>query len=257
MSIFFLTSIEEKVFFTIPTDNFLSVTDIADLAKLPRTTVSKSLIKLENIGLVFGKKIRNKNKHVYQRSSYKDISEKVDSFKEKLSDGASESVPQSLSVFKKSGISCNVYSGSDGLFRIIVEMINKVSVGRIYMVQPHDAMDAWIKLIGVEKVNYIHETLKEKGRVLVSVRADDLQNKINLSRDIKGAYKQRLESSHVIENEYTESKLSLYVYDSTILFINLEDVVAFRIENKKMASSLKKMVTYMATHTKKVRLAVE
>lgn len=83
MSLFFLTTIQEKTFATL-SDEPQSVTELALLAKLPRTSVAKALTMLEKIGLAKGRKLREKNKHVYMRQDVDRIEQKIENFKESV-----------------------------------------------------------------------------------------------------------------------------------------------------------------------------
>lgn len=254
MSIFFLTKIEDKVFRILPAD-FVSVTSIAMLAKVPRTSAFKALVKLEELQLVQSKKIRLKNQHLFKRQTIEEINTIFESIRESLlHDGG---YTKDVLVNDHSENSIYFFKGKQNIILTLDKMLTLEKGERIYTVQASGVLEDWIKYLGEKEVVLVHKKLVDKGLILVSVQGDKLLKEYKYAEEIKESFKGRLNLVHTISDEFLERNTALYVYRSTILFINIEKLEGTQIENKQFASALKKIITFISQKIERSRSPFE
>lgn len=248
-SIFFLTSLEEKVFLSTQED-FLSVTQIALCASAPRTSTFKALQKLETLGLVHSKKVRLKNQHTYSRASDDEIIKRLDLVKKKITSKKDDSTPLHLDK----SLFVNVYSGKGSISERLIAMMSQEKGGRIYTLQSSGTGKAWIGRLDEDVLLRIQTLFKERGLIVVGILGASYSDSIkkykkNLTETLKG----RLDDTHIIPDNFLEDKTALYVYKSVTLFVDIEKLHAVEIHNQLFSRVLKKMILYMSNKSPRVR----
>lgn len=248
-NIFFLTTLEEKVFLAL-SDEQNSVTCIASFAKVPRTSAFKALQKLEVLGLVKSKKIRLKNQHTYTRVSDGELLEKFELIKKKIL--KSKEKVASLKIDDSSSVS--VYVGKEIVIERLRAMMSQDRGGRIYTLQASGTTKEWIHAIGEEAVLDIHTLFKEKELIVVGIQGEAYSHHIKkYAKKVVESFKERLDDLHIIPDEFLEQKTALYIYKSTILFINIEEYQALEVHSSSLSKVLKKMLLFMSLKSPRVR----
>lgn len=238
---FFLTKLERKVFFSL-SDSFESVTAIASRAKEPRTSVAKALKSLEAIGFVSGKKVRDKNRHVYRREEMRKINE---SFEQIRSDILGKLAAEKTSLTFGEGVVVTAYSGREGVLEALYDMLALKKNERVYVIQGHDAAQAWVDFLGKEEVIKLQEKIKENELIMVSVRGENFKHHVRHHEDIVKTYLGRLSNAHVIPDKFFQEGVSVYSFKTSILFVDTKLRAAVYISNKNIALSLQKMIHFI------------
>ncbi len=245
MSLFFFTIIQEKVFWKV-TDVPVSVTEIAEKARLPRTSVAKALDKLESLGLVASRKVRDKNRHLYVRSSKEEIQKIVDGFKASLFEKG-EVKEKNFSLHNEE--STSMYYGKESIFSVVSEMIELRKNERLYIVQGKDAPLSWVTFLGEKDILEIHKITKENEVIIVSLRGDSFKKEILDRASLKKSYEGRVSSTFSMPDEFFEEKTSLYATRGFVLFINLKKEYAFKIEDKALSAVVIKLLQFILKKT--------
>lgn len=247
MSFFFLTDIQEKVFRSV-TEAFSSVTEIAHHAKMPRTSVAKALERLESIGLVHSRKVREKNKHLYSRVTSEEVDEKIENLKSSIFE-KEKTLKKSISFFGEQPIS--FFSGREGILSTIHDIISSRKNQKVYVVQGKDAAESWVSYLGNEEVLALHRKIVENELIVVSVRGDGLKGEIEHREHIKKSYTGRVMRVHAIPDSFFQEKTSVYAFRNTLLFVNLKKEYAIKINDYDIAQSFIKMINYVLDESKR------
>lgn len=242
MAIFFLTSIQEKVFRAVEQEPY-SVTDIARKSKLPRTSVAKALVALEKIQFVKSRKIREKNRRVYMRSSIEDIEGQIKHFESILFDThhKKDTLPFSEESFVR------VESGERAIYEALYNLVSYRKNERIYILQHKNTPKDFIELLGIDGVAAINTKASENGLILISVRGGDMDSYIESVPLLKQSYKNRITKTHTVADVFFEEKTSLYATRGSLLFVNLRDKTVIHLNDKALSSALIKFFE-LATH---------
>ena len=222
-----------------------SATKISLLAKIPRTSALKALNSLEKIGLATSRKIRTKNQKLFQSENDEKIKKIIDSFYK----AAMKSERTEDESLESKNIQISLLISKDSVFNAIYEMVSKKSRSRIYMLQSKDAAKKWIDLIGEKNVGSIHKAIIENEQILTSVRAEGHVHLISIQETIKQTFSKRPEDSYAVEDDFIGDSVSLYAYDNFIILVDLEKGVAVRIENRRLASGVKVLVSFIAKNS--------
>lgn len=250
MSLFFLTKNEEKVFFATSSLG-LSVTDIAKKARVGRTSTQKALESLEKMGLVCGKKVRYKNRHLYTKTDDNTINDIVESIRASL---------LGRSLVKKYGItlspSCkvNVFKGKNGIIETLERVLSIRVNERIYGTQGPDGVSSWIEYLGKEEILRLHSIIKKNQLIMIGFRAESIKQKFKHEKEVMGSYKGRLSQTHALPDEFLQEKFSLYIFRDTVLFIDLQNEVAVEVADIIVASGLVKLIRFILSKTERDRI---
>lgn len=248
-SIFFLTTLEEKVFLAL-SDELNSVTSIAISAKVPRTSAFKALQKLEALGLTKSKKVRLKNQHAYTRVSDGELLEKLELIKKKVL-RRKEKIA-SIKIDHDSLVS--VYTGKEVVVERLRIMMSQDRGGRIYTLQASGTTKEWINAIGEEAVLGIHTLFKEKELIVVGIQGEAYSHHIKkYTKKVVDSFKERLDDLHIIPDEFLEQKTALYIYKSVILFVDIEKYQVLEVHSHTLSKVLKKMLLFMSLKSPRVR----
>jgi len=241
VSLFFLTEQQEKVFRHLH-DEPLSVTQVAKEVRLPRTSVAKALSRLEEIGLVEGRKVREKNKHLYRRISDDDLHKKIEELK---------SV-----IFKKPKVTTKVithlsdspitfYQGKDAVLSSLHDMLLLRRSERLYVLQGKDAPMSWVTFLGEGSVLDLHKKIIDNEIILVSVRSESVKGIINARENLKKSFEGRLSMPHTISDDFFEEGVTIYAFRNTLLLVNLKKGFSIRLHDKELTSGIIKIFSFM------------
>jgi predicted transcriptional regulator len=239
-SVFFLTKNQERVF-QVLTHTGESVTAISLRAKLPRTSVYKALTTLERLGLVHGRKVREKNKHLYFRLGVDSIIKKADEAKNTLLGKAYQG---SVSILHKENSSMAIHKGKDVILAAIYKIISLHKGERVHVIQGTNTPHEWNKVIGREEAIKINNTFNKNGLLWIGLRSESFIKEFKknlLDKDYKG----RVGDVHVLPDQYFEEGVATYLFKGTLLFIDLENVIAIEINDKKIVNLFKKIFLYV------------
>lgn len=253
MSLFFLTRNEEKVYFATG-DTQESVTEIARKVKIPRTSAEKALKNLEKLGLVVGRKVREKNKHVYLRADQNSVNALVEDFRASL---LGKNKAEKMVCKKDEQHKVTIFSGREGIIESLYHMLSIRVNERVYGIQGSDALKSWLAYLGEEEVVRLHNVIKENKLIMVGVRSSAVKKDVLTKMHIRQTYKGRLAQTHAIPDEFFQDKLSIYVFRDTLLFINLQEEVAFEVVDKVVVSGILKLIRFILTKTDRDDLFVE
>lgn len=248
----FLTKRQEKVLKSLSV-TFLSVTEIATITKLPRTTVSTVLKSLEQSGFVASKKIKYKNKHLYKKVDDKKIQKALNVLEKHI---VEDKVGiKTMPFLERGGIS--LLLGKDSIIKTLKEMMSMEKGERIYTLQPSGSTKQWNKAIGEKEVLYIHSLFKKNGLIVVSVAGKYEPGKVLYSNEIIESFKDRLDQSYFISDNFLEDNTAVYVYRSSLLFVDIDRLIGIHIQDKKISSIIKKIILFISVRTDRIRKVID
>lgn len=242
MSLFFLTKIQEKVFWSLG-EGPISVTDLAKQIKVPRTTVAKALVMLKDIGLATSRKVREKNRHLYERAKQEDINNQIESLRSELFNSDTTESKKTFSLDSEESL--GVYTGKKGVYSAMQAFLTLRKGERVYVAQGKDAVESWTSFLGEEKILQIHENVRENKTIVVGIRSEGIKNEVFLRKNLQKSFEGRIASSHAIPDEFFEEKTSLYVSRGLLLFVNLKKGHAIRIDDKLFSQVLIKLFQFI------------
>jgi DNA-binding transcriptional ArsR family regulator len=239
MSLFFLTKIQEKVLVHVG-ESPQSVSEISKSANMPRTSVSRALEALESLNFVHRRKIRNKNMALYSRVSADILDEKITEFGEdvlKIKRKSKYSLANESSV--------EVYSGKKEISKAIHSFIDSKKGKRAYVLQAKRGTD-WVEYLGEDDVLAIHKKLVENKLIVISFYSEETENLIRSRPVVRESIVKRITRHHILPNKIFEEKVALYISEGTVLFVNLKQGVAFKVEDRAFGTVLHKIFSHIA-----------
>lgn len=247
MSIFFFTKNEEKIFVTI-SSQYESVTSISRRAKVSRTSTEKALKNLQKIGLVTGRKVREKNKHLYAKVDSVVINKSLETIRAKL---LGNEIINKFGVTLSPKSSVYAYSGKSGIIECIEHALSIRTNERIYTLQGPHALSIWGSYLGEKKVIQIHEIIKKNELIICGVRSQSTKQEIFKGPKLKESFRNRLSQVHAVPDSFFEEKAFMYVFRNTVLFIELETETAVEISDQLIASSFLKIIRFLLSKTER------
>lgn len=224
---------ELKVFKRL-TFNAQSVADIVSHTKMPRMTVYTNLLRLEKMKLA--QKVQSKSGKrllwVKRDSSVieKQISHTFLSVIGRQIGNKSEMIE---------------YVGKQQVCSILMELTTQKDGARMYSVQSSKNWTTWLTLMGKEWVNKHNRAVVKHGLIALTIHSEEAPADIIKNKDITDAYKGRLGNSHAIPEEFLPEGLSLYIFENTILLVDLKKVKAVSFTDHGLAVFLIKMFAFM------------
>lgn len=250
MSVFFLTKNQEKVFLVLREEPE-SVTMIALRAKLPRTSVGKALVSLTELGLVKGRKVREKNRHLYHKISAEEIIQKVDAVKNTL---VGKQFHGRMSFPYISSGTIAIHTGKEAILTAIHTIVSLYAGERVYVLQGTNIPESWNRVIGTKEASSINDAFNKNGLIWVSLRSKSFIAEFK-KKSLDKHYRGRIGDVHVLPDECFEDNVATYVFKRSILIVDLEHVVALEINDKKIAGTFKKIFKVLLEKTPREHIA--
>lgn len=246
MSVFFLTKTQEKVFLALQEEGE-STSSLALRTKLPRTSVGKALHALAVLGLVKGRKVRDKNRHLYCKVSAEEIIAKVDAVKNTL---IGKEFHGRMSFVHSAAGSIAVHTGKEAILTAIHAIVSLYAGERVYVLQGTGVPEAWNRVIGIKEAMKINDTFNKNGLIWVSLRSKSFIAEFK-KKALETHYRGRIGDVHVLPDECFEDNVATYVFKRSVLVVDLENVVALEINDKKIAAMFKKIFRFLLDKTPK------
>lgn len=228
-----LSKSELRVFKKL-TLNPQSVAGIVRTTKMPRMTVYTNLLRLEKMKLVQEVKSESGKRILWVKRSDTSLEEQI------------------------SHVAINIIGKQIGNKIVILEYIGKQEVSdalmnlttqkdgrRMYSIQSSKNWQTWLTLMGKEWVNKHNRAVVKHKLITFTIYSKEAPADIKKDKEITGAYKGRLGNSHAIPEEFLLKGLSLYIFENTILFVDLENVRAISFTDHGVAAFLIKMFAFM------------
>jgi len=224
---------ELKVFKKL-TLNPQSVAEIARATKMPRMTVYTNLQRLEKMKLVQKVRSESKKRFLWIKKSKSALEEEVSSFANKILSERMRSVAGASEYFGKKEV-------GDALMKLTVQKDG----ARMYSVQSSKNWEMWVTLMGKDWVNKHNRAVVKHKLIALTIHSEEAPLSIRSDKDIIESYKGRLGNSHAIREEFLPKGLSLYIFEHTILLVDLEKVRALSLTDQGMSLFLIKMFVFM------------
>lgn len=228
---------ETRVFKKL-TFNPQSVAEIVIITKMPRMTVYTNLLRLSKMKLVeevkseSGKRIlwAKRDDALLEKVLEKEISE--------IADGT---------LGKQRGYVAGItkYSGKEEIAGVLMNLTTRKNGSRMYSVQSSKNWQMWLDLMGKEWINKHNKAVVTHKLMALTIHSLEAPTNIKKDKDITDAYKGRLGNSHAIPEEFLPSGISLYIFENTILLVDLKKVKAISFTDYSMAEFLIKMFAFM------------
>lgn len=137
------------------------------------------------------------------------------------------------------------YSGKEEVASALMNLTTRKDGARMYSVQSSKNWQIWLRLMGKEWVNKHNRAVVKHKLIALTIHSEEAPADIKKDKDITDAYKGRLGNSHAIPEEFLPKGLSLYIFENTILLVDLEHVRATSFTDQGMALFLIKMFAFM------------
>lgn len=224
---------ELKVFQKL-TLNPQSVAGLVQKLKMPRMTVYTNLLRLKGKKLIKEVKSETGKRALWVRANDDVIGEELS--------GIAESI---LGRALDSGTGITSYTGKEAVANALMDLTVRKDGARMYSIQSSKNWAIWLKIMGKEWVNKHNKAVVKHKLLALTMHSLEAPEGIKKDKDITDAYKGRLGNSHAIPEEFLPKGLSLYIFEDTVLLVNLEKVNAISFTDHNMAAFLIKMFTFM------------
>jgi len=225
---------EIKVFKTLNM-NPQAVADIVRKTKMPRMTVHTVLLRLKKERLAKTVRSESGKRLTWCRHDDSRIEEQIGAAKKTLLGFEDRKMSKGYVA----------YQGKKEVADVLMNLTIRKDGARMYSIQSSKNWALWIKLMGKEWVNKHNRAVVKHKLLALTIHSPEAPDDIKKDKDITDAYKGRLGNSHAIPEEFLPRGLSLYIFEDTILLVDLQKVEAISFTNHNMASFLIKMFTFM------------
>jgi hypothetical protein len=229
-----LTKNELKIFKAVDM-NPLFVAAVVRKVKMPRMTVYTVLLRLKKQGLVKSVRSESGKRLAWCRSEDSRIEQELGTTKKILLGSPHE-------VVSTGHLS---YSGKKEVADALMHLTTRKDGARMYSIQSSKNWQMWLNLMGKEWVNKHNRAVVKHKLVALTVHSPEAPDTIKKDKEITEAYKGRLGNSHAVPEEFLARGLSLYIFEDTILLVDLEKVEAASFTDHNMAKFLIKMFSFM------------
>ncbi len=212
-----------------------SVATLVRKLKMPRMTVYTVLLRLKKQGLAKVTATATGRKVAWSRNEDSHILEEVSEVS-KILLGAD---------VKKSSTGFSHHSGKKEVADALMDLTTRKNGARMYSIQSSKNWAMWIKLMGKDWVNKHNKAVVKHKLLTLTIHSPQAPEDIRKDKEITDAYKGRLGNSHAVQEEFLPRGLSLYIFEDTILLVDLEKVQAISFTDHNMATFLIKMFTFM------------
>lgn len=224
---------ELKVFKKL-TLNPQSVAEIVRKTRLPRMTVHTNLLRMQKKKLVHYVKSETGKRMLWVRNSDSFLGEELSRAMEGILGKHVENVKGIIS-----------YSGKEEVGGALMELTIRKDNARMYSIQSSKNWQRWLSLMGKEWVNKHNKAVVKHKLLTLTVHSREAPEGIKKDKGITDAYKGRLGNSHAIPEEYLPRGLSLYIFEDTLLLVDLEKVEAISFTDHNMATFLVRMFAFI------------
>lgn len=138
-----------------------------------------------------------------------------------------------------------LYSGKKEVADALMNLTVRKDGARMYSIQSSKNWPMWVKVMGKEWVNKHNRAVVKHQLIALTIHSTEAPQDIKKDKGITDAYKGRLGNSHSVPEEFLARGLSFYIFDDTILLVDLEKVEAISFTSHNMATFLIKMFTFM------------
>ncbi len=224
---------ETKVFKKL-TLNPQSVADIVREAKMPRMTVYTNLLRLEKMKLAQEVKSESGKRILWVKKDGTALEEEISHLSQSL-------------IGRRAGNIKGIthLSGKEEVASALMNLTTRKDGARMYSVQSSKNWQMWLSLMGKEWVNKHNKAVVAHKLMSLTIHSREAPTDIKKDEDITDAYKGRLGNSHAIPEEFLPQGLSLYIFENTILLVDLKHVKAISFTDNGMAEFLIKMFAFM------------
>ncbi len=203
--------------------------------KMPRMTVYTVLLRLQKQGLAKTSVSATSKRATWSRSEDSHILEEVEEVSKTL-----------LGIeVKKLSEGFSLYSGKKEVADALMNLTIRKDGARMYSIQSSKNWAMWLKLMGKDWVNKHNKAVVEHKLLALTIHSPEAPEDIKKDKEVTDAYKGRLGNSHAIPEEFLPRGLSLYIFEDTILLVDLEKVEAISFTDHNMAAFLIKMFSFM------------
>lgn len=225
-------------------DEPLSVSSVAQLSCIARTTTSYHLHKLYTrgfvervkIGSLFRWRLRSRRSLKYDLESAISILT--------FSNGADATKDN---VLVEHGLQ-NVYAALERILEL-----NRTE--RVYVIQGNIAAEESVRKINERFMFRLHERIKEKEIIMEGVIGERVLALFQkLSKEQLQSHAGRLMITHVVPDEYMEFNTEMFLFRKTVMFVNAQEGTAVIINNSAAVDALRSMLRLMQGVGRKIDL---
>ncbi len=224
---------ELKVFKKL-TLNPQSVAELVRKTKMPRMTAYANLLRLKKKNLAQETKSETGKRIMWEKNQTSAIQKEIERMEESI-----------LGSFGSKGGDLLRYKGKQQVGDILMKLTTRKDGATMYSIQNAHNWWRWVEVMGREWVNKHNRAVVKHKLIAFTIHSPTAPEKIKSDAGIIENYKGRRGNSHVIPEQFLKKDLSFYIFDDTILLVNLASVEATFFTHKEMASFLIKMFSFM------------
>jgi sugar-specific transcriptional regulator TrmB len=229
----------------------VSMTDLASITKIPRTTLYTTVKTLKERTFIERYKVKNKTIICLTEKN------KIDSilFTESTHKNSNNEEWLKNPDFK-------IIYGLENLIDVYEKITNQKNQ-RMHTIQPTSSMLASIKKVKPEKLVELNESVKKNKIVFDAIihqnymtkymdtylgESDHKQTQESLLKSLEN----RMAEMSIIDNEYLNVGSEIFFTDTQLYILNWEDELAISVENREIIALIKGLFNFAKNHSIKV-----
>ncbi len=233
LDILAITPSEEKILAAISVQA-RSITDIANLTRVARTSLLYILTKLYQRGLV---ERHQKGKRMFWKSSFHKTLEQ-------LSNPRNRSTATTSVNYNHAQDGVVIHSGVPAIMKIFERLIEQPKGSRVYGIQPDNSIKYALRKVAAQDWTRINTTFKEKKFIFEGIVHEKSVTTIisevgrKKAVDIFNSFIGRLQDYVKIPDEFANVEAEIYIFGGSAFIINWHEEIAIEVVDKHIVALL-------------------
>jgi sugar-specific transcriptional regulator TrmB len=242
-----LTSHEKGVFRVLDTEKAFSVTEIAQLASIPRTTVYSVIHHLHNRGLVH--KVSYGKRHKWKSWPIAKIKRKTTELLLSLEEGDHQDSNKESEVIagvEAQELSIRVYRGKSQVKQAYEQMLLLSRTERIIVIQGNPSARKVLDVLDREYIIEFQERFRKAHVIIEGINGEVLTSLLSgLTQKEKDSHRRRMLVSTLVPDQYMEFGLDILIIRDTIFLIDIVREQVISITQSELVKFLRSMASLM------------
>jgi len=239
---------EAKVVHALREKGPLSVSALARVAKLPRSTANYALRQLSERRLVrrVSKGYASVWRLVKPKKLERELEEAAEAFgivdeKERIQEEAGVRVSETSEML--------IYRGAQHILKVYANIFLHSGAKRVRAVQTASAAEEWMKRVTLPVTSELNEVIKKSGVIVEAVLPEDItdvyrrfaHHDSTWARSFEG----RTQAIRLVPQEWLSGKAEFFIFGDRVVLTNWQDETLMLVRDEHMVSFLKSLYTFM------------
>ncbi|OGI83876.1 hypothetical protein A2997_00440 [Candidatus Nomurabacteria bacterium RIFCSPLOWO2_01_FULL_36_10b] len=222
---------------------------LAEIIKLPRTTVTFLLNKLKERGLIEKSKVG-------KRFFYKTVAKTELSYiLRKISNHLDPNAALFEITVGKRQSEIEIYKGKEKMKEAFHKVLKVNRGNRVYGLQGNKSIEKSLNKIEWDFIYKYHNTLKKKGIIMEGISGENsLKMFEGMSNKQLKSHLERLTVIYLAPDEFFDFDLDILVFQNIVMMINYDEETILLIKDSKIQETMQKIIAFMETHSRKIDL---